>query len=461
MHDIELVNLVEQLAERLDCKGIEWCVLRNYETFPRPRSDTSDIDIIVAHPLSNALGQLRISLADTSIGIGRVFIKSSSGLVGVFLTKPSSPALHIDLFHHIDWFGQALVSSEVLLAERSTLGSIPVPRAGHEAAVSLMSYLFHRGHVKPEYRDRLHELLMLDRSGFIKCLRPVWGEKTSSALAERVVQGDWAWFSTWVTAARRRLLLSALQHPVVAMKNLLVIASNMAQRVVSPPGLWIVILGPDGSGKTTISEAYRERLSTLFTPAYQRHLHWRPRWLPAPGSLAGGGAEPTMVTEPHLKPLRGKPSSVFRLLYFWLDYVLGHWIRVRPLLARGGLVTFDRYYQDFLVDPRRYRLDVPSWFIRLLGRVVPQPELVFILDAPAAVLYRRKQELPEAEIERQLVALRTLAAENSSVRIVRVDREIAEIVDDLERETLAYLDRRNRRRLGWGFGRQRRSGGAP
>ena len=75
---------------------------------------------------------------------------------------------------------------------------------------------------------------------------------------------------------------------------------------------------------------------------------------------------------------------------------------------RGGLVLIDRFYYDFFVDQRRYRLRVPQSIVRLGHFFLKKPDLVVLLDAPAEVLQSRKQEVPLAETERQRTAYRAL-----------------------------------------------------
>lgn len=448
MHNGTLINVVTQLAEMLDRRGIAWCVLRNYDTFPRPRSDTSDIDFLLGCKFGDALFLLE-TIVTIPVGIGKVIVSRSNDVISFFLTVPLSPTLHIDFVFGNLWMGCPLDSSTVLLADRQLINKVPIPARGHEAANSLTHYLFHRGVVKPEYRQRISIAATECRSDFIRCLAPIWGAHLASTIVERAAAADWDWFASWQRIAKRELLLLACVNPVAAIQTSFGFAANTLRRMMWPPGLWIAFLGPDGCGKTTVGNAYRTRLSTLFQPQIQRHLHWRPGWLPAPGSLTGSARESINTTEPHAMPTHGGFVSFMRFVYFLVDYVIGHWLKVRPLLAKGGLVTFDRYYQDFLIDPLRYRLRLPVWLLRMAARLVPQPELLFVLNAPADVLHRRKQELPLAEIATQLDALRRLAADCPSAHVVRVDRSVDEIVDELERVTLDYLNQRNRRRLGW------------
>ena len=86
---------------------------------------------------------------------------------------------------------------------------------------------------------------------------------------------------------------------------------------------------------------------------------------------------------------------------------------------RGGLVLIDRYYYDFLIDQRRYRLQVPQWLVRLGLAFLKKPDLVLLLDAPADVLQSRKQEVALTETRRQ----RDVLSRDNQVAVERTHRQ--------------------------------------
>lgn len=167
-------------------------------------------------------------------------------------------------------------------------------------------------------------------------------------------------------------------------------------------GLFVGILGPDGSGKSSVIERYVPALAGSFSGVQYFHLR--------PYLLGGTTQARTPNTDPHGQPPRSVLVSTIKLMYLWTDYVLGFYFRVRPLLARGRLVIFDRYYQDLLIDPRRFRYSGSMRLARLLAHMIPLPDLMLVLDAPAEVLQARKQEVPAAESARQAEAYRAIAA---------------------------------------------------
>jgi thymidylate kinase len=186
---------------------------------------------------------------------------------------------------------------------------------------------------------------------------------------------------------------------------------------VTDAASFVVVVGPDGAGKSALARALVERHAGA-----ARQLHWRPEVLPRIGSLVGrAGGDPA---EPHADPPRPRAVSTVFLLYYWLDFFLGWWIVIRPAVDRGELVVMERGWYDFAVDPRRYRLNVSPRLVRLLGRLLPSPGVVLVLDADERTLLERKRELPADELARQRGAWREMRFRRSTRAIV-VDASMA------------------------------------
>jgi thymidylate kinase len=110
------------------------------------------------------------------------------------------------------------------------------------------------------------------------------------------------------------------------------------------------------------------------------------------------GARAT-ADDPHGQRPRGAIASILKLGWLWLNWWVGWW-KFLGAASREGVVLFDRYHADLLVDPKRYRYGGPIWLARLASRLMPQPDIVIFLDAHPDVLLSRKQEVPREALER-------------------------------------------------------------
>ena len=97
-----------------------------------------------------------------------------------------------------------------------------------------------------------------------------------------------------------------------------------------------------------------------------------------------------------------------KLLYFVYQYNIGWLKNIMPLKIRSSLVIFDRYFDDMLVDTRRYRYGGSLALAKLARVFMPKPDIYFILTADPKVIYERKQEVPFEELERQVKAYEAL-----------------------------------------------------
>lgn len=167
-------------------------------------------------------------------------------------------------------------------------------------------------------------------------------------------------------------------------------------------GSFVVIVGPDGVGKTTVARAL---VAAAGPPT--GYFHFRPLvFSPMPDA-------PPDFMEPAIDKGAKEGSRLLgwvrigrNLIRFWAGYLL----RVRFAIARGSLVIGDRWAYGYLVQPAALKFYGPAWLARLAVRLLPEPDLVANLTAPIEVIRHRKRELTRAEISAELTAWRGLPA---------------------------------------------------
>ncbi len=207
-----------------------------------------------------------------------------------------------------------------------------------------------------------------------------------------------------------------------------------------PNGLFCVLLGPDGVGKSTTIQHLQLELEAFLGPCRKRR--WRP-------GIVRRVAPDTGNRMPHAKAVRGSVMSTLFILTLALDFSVGYALSTYPAMARSETVIFDRYFHDLLIDPRRYRYAGPRWLPQLLSRFIPPRKAIFIiLDAEEEVILSRKQELPLHELKRQRTAYRTFGSRTPGAMIISADRPVDEIVSEIVHRISEVLAARNSPRSG-------------
>jgi len=214
-------------------------------------------------------------------------------------------------------------------------------------------------------------------------------------------------------------------------------------------GIWIAIIGPDGCGKSTLLQHLKPLTDRAFPSGANRIVHLRPKYLPRIHHLLSrkrAREEAEEVVSPHGAKPSGKLGSLFRLLYYLVDYIFGYFPKIRRRLARNAFVLFDRYYYDLIVDPRRVRIDLPGWFVKMFFHLAPQPDLVIYLDCSPEVLHSRKKELTMDELVGLVPAYRELVKTLPNAIVLSGHQPIESLVQQVLQVTLAYKSRQFRRR---------------
>lgn len=428
------VLVAGQLLEKLSKECERYCVLTGYEELPQKFE--SDIDFMVSARDFARIPQLIDGIAEATgtcmfqaiphEASARAFRLAAANGDGLVFIQPDSCS---DYRH----FGKLwLRADEVLAARRMHPRGFWIPRAAHEFIYYLIKRVNKRD-VTNAHGTRLSSLYSEDSQGCEALLRRFFSAESAKSLAGMAATARWLPLMQNMERYRSEMRARGRSTPIIE-------ARHAMERILRPTGGWIAFVGPDGCGKSSVIEA----VAAEFTPAFQKvvHFHLRPKSLPA----RAGGEIP--VTDPHGQPVRGFGFSVAKMLYLFADYWLGYFSSVRAATVRTKLVIFDRYFYDILVDPKRVLYGGPRWLPKLLARFVPRPDLVFLLNAKAEVLWTRKHEVRYEEVARQQREFLTLARDSGEVVVIDATRSLPEVVLQVREATLEYFSRRTRRRLG-------------
>jgi len=433
----------------LKAAGIPALLLRNYDEFPEAIGN--DLDLFVPRSeLSRATGLFTDLLAGMG---GELLMQNRREYVldlRFVFEGGVSQALHLDLYHGaFTWHGQPYLLPEKLLAGAIEHPSgFTVPRPAHEALNMVFASLLWGGFFKARYQPRIEELLAvpLEREEYDRCLAEAFGATTRLGFDPCAPTPPAPELARQAAEKMRR----ALKRTASQYDRLATLGRSARywlaeiRTVLRPRGLHVAILGPDGSGKSTAIKSLEATFSRIFVDTHLHH--WRPSVLPEVGVLLRKRAPRTgTVEKPHEQPPHSPAVSLLRLLYYLADYWLGYGPHILKRKAQSHLVIFDRYAADMWCDPRRYRLKLPTFAIRLLSWFTPRPDFTFVLLADAPTLAQRKGELPDEALETLLDNYRVLA--NSGPRCIAIDacRSAAEVTEQMEQVLRAFLLHREAR----------------
>jgi hypothetical protein len=440
------------LFTALDRAGLRWVVVRNHQDLPDRAGH--DVDVIV-HPADAARVDPLIREVTTRQGIA--LLRADAGVEHETFDVAAGDLrgrllLHVDFQSAVCYRGRLLVDAGDLLAHTRaapTRGGVPlrVPEPAMEAYALLLHAALSKGALKAKYADRLAVLRDADPGGLERLASERLGPATGARLA---AVRDEAGLLALRPELRRALLRRYRANPARQAWFRMHRTTRQTRLHLWPRGVFAAFLGPDGSGKSSLTDLLAERLGghegilkvqrvymgsgqpLLPTRKVTRRLHGKT------GPKAA--SKPVTVRDDSPRRLRGP-------LHVMADEILRYWVHVRPRLAPHGVVLVDRYAYDVLRVNNR-TVQTP-WFRRLAVALIPSPQLTFLLEGDPEVMTARKQELTVAETTRQLHAYRELAGLVPGFRpvelTVRDDRELCGVA----REVLGVYARRNRGLVPW------------
>lgn len=219
----------------------------------------------------------------------------------------------------------------------------------------------------------------------------------------------------------------------------------------------VALIGPDGSGKSTISKRLLSecpfptqriymginRNESNFMLPTTRLVTWLRRILkknPSQGGPRDLSKEPQNSNRNPVKRIVQEVKSGLVLV----NRIAEEWYRQAAawyFLKQGKIVIFDRH---FYADYYHYDIDTSDrpWTSRIHGYMLqhlyPKPDLVIYLDAPAETLFARKGEGTVELLEERRKAYLALRDKVAHFAVVDASRSIEAVYTDVLDIVLAF-----------------------
>ncbi|MCK6445167.1 MAG: hypothetical protein L6Q99_02135 [Planctomycetes bacterium] len=420
----------------LDAAHVEYVVLRGRHAFPA-LAPGGDLDLLVrpkdaTRVVELALGVMRAH--GVSVWEHRRVGSMVTLCCHAFAGRGEHQFFGLDVHTAETCYGVPFLSAEEGLADARRDAELPAPAPARSACIDALGAFLSSGTIPERHAASLRRAVGLHASEVERELARWFGRSRAADVLRAVrASPDFA-ERLDARSLRRALIARALRRaPLRASAGFLRFAWDVrVQPWFAPRGRFVAFLGTDGTGKSTVLAGVRAAIERAYGSAGVAAFHLRPGLLPQLNALLHGGRTSYSLADmdrPHRAAPSGRFVSTLRVAYYVADYVLGGWLRVRPLRRRPTLVTFDRYAYDYLVDPLRSRIRLDAPFVRALCGLCPRPDRVLVCDAPFAVVRARKQELSESETARQLAGYAGLARSLPNAVVVSTDGDVQDSID--------------------------------
>jgi thymidylate kinase len=201
----------------------------------------------------------------------------------------------------------------------------------------------------------------------------------------------------------------------------------------------IIIIGPDGSGKTTIANGIQKEMRAKGVKAHHLAMNFEiiPKLRDIINPFRKNKVVSTHYEGEHYGGMKDKPNSkvkgIVLTTWYTLDYFLGYF-KLAKFSIDKEVVIFARYFYDYFFQ--RAHINTPTLYLKFLEFFIPTPDYIFTIKRSPEDIFNLKPELSISEIKRQQDILERLLLSKRSSYVIDgssgVDSTIEKIMNIVE-----------------------------
>lgn len=407
---MERITFLKQVLEKFNREQVQYCVLRNYEFLLGAGSpnDIESLDTVIAKKDLAKVDQIL-----TQFGFQKrkpqFSLQHKAYFKLIHLQNNLPPNLQNNLqkvsfdlqIGGVHWNDLSYLGEEIL-QNRTKTDFFYVPSDKDTFVMLLTHSVLGKRFFKPKYQRILLSLYpQINQQYVYEKLSKIFNPKIAQQLLLSVKSNHFNQIKNYPLAAYFIFKKPRNYFPFVALSWRWFWQYQNPFRLAS----LISVVGPDGSGKSTLVQRINEFLqSTGRKTALIYTGRGRDHFLPITflGRRYKHSEKKKDIKKGDLtltKTSNWKRKLVYTCAapIFTLDLLLRYYFRILPRRFRGEIVITDRYCSDIILIKH-----VPFWFKRTLLSLFPRPTISIYLYNEPEVLNQRRPEESIPELKRQM-----------------------------------------------------------
>ncbi|MBT5491656.1 hypothetical protein HOK00_05075 [bacterium] len=329
--------------------------------------------------------------------------------------------LKVDAWTKFQWRGMLWLDHNKVENKIITYDTINIVSEDMALAIRLLKDLIFTSQLPQRSIVRVQNEFkyLIDNNKLLKFKNIFYNTEIASLFTQSLIDKDYdalSKFSKRIRWSQIRSIFLTKDLFIYQFKYIVLFFIDQFKYIFNGPGLLIVLMGPDGSGKSSLAEkikkVYAEKIFNGCDIEYSR-----PNILPPLNNIFS--LFKRKRTKPKVYDLNtnDKVSSFkgsLQILYYTLDFFIGG-IVMKLRLSRGKLIIYDRYFYDYIIQSYWDNLSLKMKYMCL--SFVKSPNLNIFLDALPHNIVARKPELKIDVIKDQQTRISNLKLKNSVIRI--------------------------------------------
>jgi thymidylate kinase len=389
-------ELLIRIVEEFKKYSIRYCFLRNYHELPY--SWDGDLDILI-HPDDYLAGiQLLNNIIHEHELLTIFRLKSGShDQVKVYIPRGpiDSRIIALDLQTSLANKGLTYLDAKTVLNHTEEFQGFVVTRSGCLGAILLLHCIIDKRYFKADYWNSILLNYSKEKDEFIEVLSEAVGVHNAERIISLLESGDQADLVKIRQLLIKYCLVKYKRNVFERLKYVAKMGTLKLMRYVSRPAPFVTLLGPDGSGKTTIAEELINALKD--TTIDSKYIYLGSKNQTLSNNIKGKLKIKKNIDRP--KTFKTMTRDIIAIMYHIVRYCITYFKRVYPLQTKRTIVIGDRYYFDLFSSSWYY---TPAFVKKFFIKFMINPNKTFLLVNDPNVIYQRKQEKSVEEIEFQI-----------------------------------------------------------